>query len=357
MSQKIAFICVDDERNIIDVLRDQLRRHFLSVHVEIAESGEEGLEIFQELKDEGYDVPVVISDQLMPGMRGEEFLAKLSALDATTKTIMLTGQASADAVGNAVNNANLYRYIAKPWVEEDLVQTAQTALESWRQNRRLEQQERELRENHESALRFVPHEFLRLLGKERITDIKYGDYTILKVTSLLVDIRGYTSKVKSLSSEKAFSLVNEYLHLADDIVTKNHGFIANVEGDAVLAIFPNSPDQAVHTAKELMNSLTQRNQGLDAVHQITVGAGIATGEVLLGTVGSETRIQGDVIGDAINLSARLEAQTKNYDFPILICQQTHDNVIADNGGVLADSIVIRGMERKENFYGVKVSAE
>ena len=143
---KGAIVCVDDERFVLISLRDQLTNHLGSDYdIELAESGEEALEIFAELEEEEIEVILIIADQIMPGMKGDELLAKIHSQYPKTLKILLTGQASAEAVGNAVNLANLYRYITKPWEETDLCLTVTEAIRSYLQDKQLAEQNEELK--------------------------------------------------------------------------------------------------------------------------------------------------------------------------------------------------------------------
>src|SRR4028118_1151620 len=138
---KPVIVCVDDESMVLIGLRDQLAYHLGSnYNIELAESAEEALEIFEELRQEEIEVPLIISDQIMPGMKGDELLIQIHAQYPKTLKILLTGQASAEAVGNAVNAANLYRYIAKPWDAADLCLTVTEALRSYAQDKQLAEQ-------------------------------------------------------------------------------------------------------------------------------------------------------------------------------------------------------------------------
>ena len=114
--------------------------------IEVAESGEEALEIIAELQAEEVEIPLIISDQIMPGMKGDELLIRLHFHYPKILKIMLTGQASAEAVGNVVNAANLYRYIAKPWDETDLGLTVIEALRSYQRDRKLAEQNEAIRQ-------------------------------------------------------------------------------------------------------------------------------------------------------------------------------------------------------------------
>ncbi|NEQ68957.1 MAG: response regulator, partial [Symploca sp. SIO2D2] len=137
----LAIICVDDQRFVLDSLTEQLKRNLIDDYeVEAAQSGEEALEILEELQAEGIDVALIISDQIMPRMKGDKLLSQIHTQYPKILKIMLTGQADPSSVLNAVNNANLYRYITKPWDETDLVLTVQEALRSYTQEQQLAQQ-------------------------------------------------------------------------------------------------------------------------------------------------------------------------------------------------------------------------
>ncbi|MEL7035100.1 MAG: diguanylate cyclase [Cyanobacteria bacterium J06592_8] len=133
-----VIICVDDEWTILKTLGQQLKRNFgKRYHIELANSGAEALSLCAELTAEGWKIPVVISDQRMHGMGGDALLIQLHKLYPRMLKIMLTGQADADSVGNAVNAAALYRYIRKPWDETDLILTVTEALRSFEQEQQL----------------------------------------------------------------------------------------------------------------------------------------------------------------------------------------------------------------------------
>ncbi|MCA9717664.1 MAG: hybrid sensor histidine kinase/response regulator [Myxococcales bacterium] len=143
-------LCVDDERFVLRSLREQLRRGLSQTcTVEVAESGEEALELVEELTGEGAALAVVISDHLMPRMKGDELLTRIHARSPDTLTVLLTGQASAEAVGNAVNHASLYRYIEKPWQSADLLITIEQALDSFLTEQELRDTSLRLRRSQE----------------------------------------------------------------------------------------------------------------------------------------------------------------------------------------------------------------
>jgi len=143
---KPVIICVDDERVVLVSLRDQLIQHLGNDYdIELAESSQEALEIFSELKEEGIEIPLIISDQIMPGMKGDELLIQIHTHSPKTLKILLTGQTSVEAVAKAVNFANLYRYIAKPWDSTELNLTVTEALCRYAQEQQLAEQNETLR--------------------------------------------------------------------------------------------------------------------------------------------------------------------------------------------------------------------
>jgi CheY-like chemotaxis protein len=131
----ISVICVDDEKIILDSLQNELQTLLPEdCEFEIAESGEEAISLIDEMVEEGTMPAVVVSDQIMPGMKGDELLINIHQKYPETMKILLTGQADADAVGNVVNKAQLYRYIAKPWEKMDFRMTVQAAIKMYRSN-------------------------------------------------------------------------------------------------------------------------------------------------------------------------------------------------------------------------------
>lgn len=126
---EVAILCVDDEIVILEVLQEQISRHFGEQFLyEAAESAEEALEIIEELTDGGVKIVVIVSDWLMPGMRGDEFLVQVHQQFGDITKILLTGQADGEAIERAKREANLYSCIHKPWRQEELLETITTAL-------------------------------------------------------------------------------------------------------------------------------------------------------------------------------------------------------------------------------------
>jgi len=140
-----TILCVDDDPTVLTALRALLSSLGPEHPVEIAESGAEALEIEADLRRQGQGLAVVISDFIMPGMRGDELLIRLHTLSPSTVKIMLTGQSDFEGVKRAINQANLYRFLEKPFNNDDLLLTTRSAYRAYSQERALKQQNIELK--------------------------------------------------------------------------------------------------------------------------------------------------------------------------------------------------------------------
>ena len=115
-------------------------------------------------------MPVAIADHIMPGMKGDELLIDIHRRLPKTLTIMLTGQANAEAVGNAINSARLYRYLAKPWTQNDLILTVEKALHSYFQEKKLEEQQKMLQQANRELEQFNTQ--LEIQVQERTAELE-----------------------------------------------------------------------------------------------------------------------------------------------------------------------------------------
>lgn len=136
-----VIICVDDESSMLRSLsREILGALGEEYYVEIAESGQEALDTIRDCLQQGDEIPIVVADYIMPRMKGTDLLKEVHALSPATRTILLSGYATVEGIAYAVNNAGLYRFIAKPWQHEGLVRTLQEALHSYEQDKALADQ-------------------------------------------------------------------------------------------------------------------------------------------------------------------------------------------------------------------------
>ena len=124
-----AIICVDDEAVILESLKKQLKRQFGDRFIyEVAESAEEAWEVIEELQEDEIDVIAIVSDWLMPGTKGDEFLIQIHQKFPKVIKVMLTGQADEEAIERAKREANLHACLYKPWTESELTEIINSAI-------------------------------------------------------------------------------------------------------------------------------------------------------------------------------------------------------------------------------------
>ena len=182
---------------------------------------------------------------------------------------------------------------------------------------------REIMELNLAYERFVPKEFLRFLNKESITDVKLGDQVQQEMTVLFADIRSFTSLSEGMSPQENFNFINEYLSIVTPEIHSHNGFIDKYIGDAVMALFPESPNDAVLSAIAMQMKVALYNESRQQRGEvpIKIGIGLHTGSLMLGTIGGAQRMEGTVIADAVNLASRLEGLSKQYGTAIAISEK------------------------------------
>jgi len=322
---KLVVLCIDDEATVLDSLRIELKKALKGqCIIETAEGGKDALNLVSELQEDGYEVALVLSDYIMPDIKGDEVLKRIHDISPKTLKIMLTGQANLKAVGNAIKHARLYRYISKPWQTEDLKLTIFEALHSYLQDKKLTERNLKLHQLNQAYERFIPHQFLQLLNKESIVDVELGDHVEKEMSVLFADIRNFTVLSETMSTEDNFKFINSYLSLMEPAISNNQGFIDKYIGDEIMALFNGDVDDAVQAAIAMLHRLTEYNRTRQRPGRLPfqVGIGINTGSLMLGTVGGQERLDGTVISDTVNLASRLEKLTKKYGVSLLISHFT-----------------------------------
>ena len=175
---------------------------------------------------------------------------------------------------------------------------------------------------NQAISRFVPNEFLHALGKSDITQITLGDTVEKEVTVFFSDIRDYTSIAEALSPEENFKFVNRYNGRMGPIIQNNQGFVNQYLGDGIMAIFPNTPADALRSAIEMQQIIRRYNQERisEGRRVIKVGMGLHTGSLIMGITGDENRLDATTISDSVNSAARIESLTKYYGTSILLSE-------------------------------------
>lgn len=126
---KPVILCVDDEKAVLQSLRTQIMEAFGNTYIyELAEDADEALEVIHELTEESMRIILIVSDWLMPGMKGDEFLIEVHRQFPNVIKILLSGQADESAIQWAKEQANLHCCLFKPWSEAELIETLKSAL-------------------------------------------------------------------------------------------------------------------------------------------------------------------------------------------------------------------------------------
>jgi adenylate cyclase len=177
---------------------------------------------------------------------------------------------------------------------------------------------------------FVPEQFLNRIAPRGVESIQLGNANEEELTVLFCDIRGFTAIAESQSAMETFAWLNAFFTEMSQEIATHHGFVDKFLGDAILAVFDrpeNHAEDAVKAAVAMQLSLVEFNRDrfqYNLNELIQIGVGIHTGIGLIGTVGSNQRMDSTVIGDVVNTASRLEELTKVYGCPILVSNTTID---------------------------------
>jgi len=302
---EFKILIVDDEPINLQVLANTLSLQ--NYAITRAANGLKALEIIEN----GFKPDLILLDVMMPRMTGyevcEKIRQKFPAIDLPIVMLTAKNQVS-DLVEGFSAGAN--DYLMKPFNKNELLTRIKTHIR--------------LAKINAAYGRFVPHDFLHFLGQESIVDVKLGNHIKKEMTVLFSDIRDFTSLSEEMSPEETFHFINSYLSRVSPIIRDRNGFIDKYIGDAIMALFPNSADDAVSGAIAMQDQVKLFNEHRQETGQIPIqiGIGLHTGSLMLGTIGEAERMESTVISDAVNLASRLEGLTKQYGSAILISEDT-----------------------------------
>lgn len=309
---KPVIICIDDEATVINSLKIELKKAIGDeCIIETAEGGKDAIELVNELLAEGSEVALVLSDYIMPDLKGDEVLKQIHSLSPNTLTIMLTGQADLEAVGKAIKYAKLYRYIPKPWQAEDLKLTVVEAVHSYLQDKKLKEQNFKLKQLNEELERLTKEQTKIIY--QRTSELEKLNRELDRLAHLdgLTELANRRQFDKSLSTEwlrmsrdkQPLSLIlgdvdnfknynDEYGHLQGDdclkkvahaisrVAKRPADLVARYGGEEFAIILPNTNQEgAFIVAEEIRKSVRQlfiSHPTAQAEPYITVSLGVAT---------------------------------------------------------------------------------
>jgi len=333
---KSKVLIVDDTPENIQVLMGTLKDQYAIV---AAINGEKALKLAVSEPQPN----VILLDIMMPGMDGFEVCQRLKA-DPATRDIPVIFLSALDDTANKVKGFSLgaVDYISKPFQPEEVHVRVNTHLTMSRLKQSLDEKNRELQAYNEKLEdrvkertaelaslnriyeRFVPREFIHMLGKKSILEINLGDQVSHRMTVMFADIRGWTTLLEKMTPQQAFHFINAYLRRVSPVIKACNGFIDQYYGDGVMALFPGTPDDAVKAAVAMQAAVAAYNEerARDGFDPIGIGVGLHLADLMLGIIGSEDRMQGAVVADAVNLAARIEGLNKMYGSYVSLSDET-----------------------------------
>ena len=304
-SGSVRILIVDDEP-----INHTVLQNYLQTDGYLLESAMNGIDALKRIESEPpYDL--ILLDVMMPRMSGYDLCKKIrkSYLASELPILMLTAKNQvSDMVRGLDTGAN--DYLAKPFSRDEFRARVKTHIG--------------LHRIHQATRKFVPHEFIRALGRDTITEVELGDQIEKEVTIFFSDIRDYTSLAEKLSPSETFSLVNTYAYRLGPIIRSKSGFVTDYLGDGIVALFPEKVDEALEAAIAMQKAITQLNTEKKPYNSlpIKVGMGLHTGPLVMGIIGDEERNDAATISDAVNTASRIEGLTKHFGTPILFSGET-----------------------------------
>lgn len=336
-ASRFTILIVDDE----PINRQVLLNHLSLQHYAVVEAGH-GPEAL-ELINEGLRPHLVLLDVMMPKMTGYEVCRRLREKFPANEMpiLLLTAKTQVASLVEGLD-AGANDYLTKPVSKNELLARIKTHLQ--------------LSNLNIAYGRFVPHQFIQLMDKQSVVDVKLGDHVEKEMTILFSDIRGFTSISEAMKPQENFDFINAYLSRMEPIIAKHNGFIDKYIGDAIMALFPVSVDNAVQAAVRMLQRLLDYNstRGRPGRPMLKIGIGIHTGWSMLGTVGGENRMDGTVIADAVNLASRTEGMTKIYGVALLITEQVYQKLQnpSDYKIRVIDRVKVKGKTIEVTLYEV-----
>lgn len=264
--------------------------------------------------------------------------------------------AGAIAAGVTVDGADFFEPLSETHLPAFTVMVQQAgALFINRQlNAEILEHNRALASLTDSYSRFVPFQFLELLGRSTIQEIDTGDSTALDMSVLFVDIRGFTTLSERLGPEDIFASLNAFLEVVEPLVTRAGGFINQYLGDAVMALFPENADAALACAVAITDAARPFNASRIAAGEMPInfGLGISSGPLMLGALGGGKRLDSNVIGDTANLASRTEGLTRHYGVEALCTEHTLSRLKRPDAVELRelDRVIVKGRAAPVSIY-------
>jgi class 3 adenylate cyclase len=356
-TEKFPILYVDDEAHNLISFAATFRKEY-KIHT--ATNGNEALEIMR-----SNEIKLVITDQRMPEMTGIQLLEKLSPEFPDSIRMILTGFSDIEVIIEAINSGRVFRYITKPWDENELrmtIENARQMFELQTSNRALMTELQQKVEEQDQTLklfvRYVPEQVVKKTLENSQESIFEGE--LRDVAVLFCDIRGFTPLSEVLSPKEVVSFLNDYYQTMTEVVKQHKGSVIQFVGDEIFAAFgalelyPDNEINSVYCAMKMMDVLPILNKRYKEKFKTEIGMGIGInyGEVVAGNLGSEDRIRYSVTGDTVNTGKRIETITEDYPNTIMVSDSVYQKVKELVEVKAWEPVFVKGKKEKILVYEV-----
>jgi adenylate cyclase len=356
-----AVLFVDDEQHNLTAFNATFRREY---KIFTALSGQEGIEIVK-----NNNIHLIITDQRMPEMTGIQFLEKIVPEYPDIIRMILTGFSDVEAIIKAINTGRVFRYITKPWDENDLRMT----IENTRQlsnlqikNKALVKDLQQKVEYQEKTLKlfikYVPEPVVEKALSSSEETIFEGE--LIDVAVLFCDMRDFTPISEEFSPREVVSFLNDYYSIMTECINEHNGTVNQYVGDEIFAVFGapvatvNNEKNAVFCAIDMIEKLKELNNKYKELfnREIVVGIGVNAGEVIAGNLGSEAKIEFSITGDTVNTGKRIEMIAKDYGNAVLISEPVYQKTKGFIKTAELKPINVKGKKSKIMIHQVQLNS-
>lgn len=218
-----------------------------------------------------------------------------------------------------------------------------------KKQRDLEERQEKLQELYQVTQKFYPVEFLQLLNKTDF-NIQLGESLKIHGNILFTDIRDFTSISENLSPLEVIQFINKYMECILPLATKYGGIIDKFIGDSIMILFPFGSDDALDFVIDTYKNIQAINQSEEVKYKIRNGYGLHFGEIALGTIGSKTRMQTTVLGDAVNTTARIESLSSKLGTTVLMSSDFLRNLSKKYNYRFVGNFLLKGKSERIGIY-------
>lgn len=352
--EKATALIVDDNPTNLNVLFNSLSTAGFKVLV--AQDGPSALQQAQQARPD-----VILLDVMMPGMDGFETCNRLKhdAATAQVPVIFMTAlHETSDKIKGFQTGA--VDYVTKPLQHEEVIARISTHLRLRRlqnilerKTKELEAKNRELKKNYEeiSRLQEAAKGYLSNRAWQSIESDENEISRYEQLTILMSDIEGFTPLLDKCDSRTILKHLNYYMDILANAIYANNGEIDKFLGDGILGFFQ-MPHDAVQAAMDIQNQIRVFNKlrvnGLNI--PLNTRIGLATGKILLARVGSQLRKEYTLIGDRVNVAARIQSIAPAGG---LSMDETTYQTLGHIPGLIPDFISLKGKQKRELIYSVQ----